>query len=98
MWVSSPPFLPRGHDAVSFCLQDVTMTLWSRRTSTLYHYFHEREDDQSLCPRKNAMIELTNIFRYDMDFGGSFWPLCNFVRNVDLQGEGKREGNRFGVM
>lgn len=27
-----------------------------------------------------------------MDFGGSFWPLCNFVRNVSLKKEGPSGG------
>jgi hypothetical protein len=27
-----------------------------------------------------------------MDFGGSFWPLCNFARNVALHNEGRQKG------
>ncbi|KAJ8069220.1 hypothetical protein OCU04_002886 [Sclerotinia nivalis] len=46
-----------------------------------YHKVGQSCGDEGICVAAN--------YWYDMDFGGSFWPLCNFVRNVSLQDDGK---------
>ncbi|KAB8296132.1 hypothetical protein EYC80_008925 [Monilinia laxa] len=39
-----------------------------------YHKVGQSCSEEGICVAVN--------YWYDMDFGGSFWPLCNFVRNV----------------
>ncbi|KAF7862773.1 hypothetical protein EAF04_007645 [Stromatinia cepivora] len=46
-----------------------------------YHKVGQSCGEEGICVAAN--------YWYDMDFGGSFWPLCNFVRNVSLQDDGK---------
>ncbi|KAK6594728.1 phospholipase a2 [Botrytis cinerea] len=48
-----------------------------------YHKVGQSCGEDGICVAAN--------YWYDMDFGGSFWPLCNFVRSVSLQDEAKRE-------
>ncbi|KAF5877387.1 putative phospholipase a2 protein [Botrytis fragariae] len=48
-----------------------------------YHKVGQSCGEDGICVAAN--------YWYDMDFGGSFWPLCNFVRSVSLQDEAKKE-------
>jgi len=42
-----------------------------------YHKVSQECSEEGICVAVN--------YWYDMEFGGSFWPLCNFVRDVALQ-------------
>lgn len=42
-----------------------------------YHKVAQECDEEGICVAVN--------YWYDMDFSGSFWPLCNFARNVAVQ-------------
>ncbi|PQE33443.1 phospholipase A2 protein [Rutstroemia sp. NJR-2017a WRK4] len=49
-----------------------------------YHKVGQSCGDDGVCVAVN--------YWYDMDFGGSFWPLCNFARNVALHNDGRQKG------